>query len=311
MTAAISPTNAAYKAWLLPLVCLLLGGALLGLSTNLAKLAGEMALPPLAFLTWSIVGAAVLLLGLAAVRKTLPPITQRTLEYYTVSALVGVAGSNFIFFSAVPHVGAGFVALIISLPPLLTYVGALALGMERFNMLRAIGVVAALGGAAVLAINKLSNANADSFWILIALLGPVLLAIGNLYRTLRWPPGVSADALAPGMLTVAAIMLLGTGLFSDLSLSLPQEKALPLALIGAQTLVFAGQFLLLFVLQKTGGPVLLSLLGAVGALVGVPVAVIFQGEAPPQGLLIGALLIGLGVALVTLGRGKNTSQPSS
>ncbi|MGO4999507.1 DMT family transporter [Oceanisphaera sp. W20_SRM_FM3] len=304
MTKAFSHPNAQHKAWLVPLLCLLLGGALLGLSTNLAKLAGEMSLAPLAFLTWSIVGAAVMLLSLAIVRNTLPPLTKRTVEYYAVSALVGVAGSNFIFFSAVPHVGAGFVALIISLPPLLTYVGALALGMERFNLMRASGVVAALAGAGVLAINKLSGPNADNFWILVALLGPVLLATGNLYRTLRWPPGVAAASLAPGMLLAAALMLLATGLLTDLPLSLPQTKALPLALIGAQSLVFAGQFLVLFTLQKNGGPVLLSLLGAVGAIVGVPVAVLLQGEAPPPGLLWGALLIGTGVALVSLGRAK-------
>lgn len=304
MTQALTSPSKSHKAWLGPLLCLLLGGALLGLSTNLAKLAGEMSLAPLAFLTWSIVGAAVMLLSLAIVRKTLPPLTKRTVEYYAVSALVGVAGSNFIFFSAVPHVGAGFVALIISLPPLLTYVGALALGMERFNVMRACGVVAALAGAGVLAINKLSGSSADNFWIFVALLGPVLLAIGNLYRTLRWPPGVAAAALAPGMLLAAALMLLVTGLLTDLPLHLPQTKALPLALIGAQSLVFAGQFLVLFTLQKNGGPVLLSLLGAVGALVGVPVAVLLQGEAPPPGLLWGALLIATGVALVSLGRTK-------
>lgn len=304
MTLAFTSKYAAHKAGLMPLLCLLLGGALLGLSTNLAKLAGDVALTPLAFLAWSISGAALILLLVAAMRGAMPPITKRTLEYYAVAALVGVAGSNLIFFSAVPHVGAGFVALIISLPPLLTYVGALALGMERFNILRACGVVAALLGAGVLAINKLNASNVDSFWIFLALLGPVLLAIGNLYRTLRWPPDVPAEVLAPGMLVAAAIMLLGTGLLTDLPLSLPQEKTLPLALIGAQSLVFSGQFLLLFMLQKTGGPVLLSLLGAVGALVGVPVAVLLQGEAPPSGLLSGALLIGVGVVLVTLGRTK-------
>lgn len=308
MPSAITTSHTAHKAWLIPLLCLLCGGALLGLSTNLAKLAGELALAPLAFLTWSISAAALILLGIAIARNTIPPLTRRTLEYYGVSALVGVAGSNFIFFSAVPHVGAGFVALIIALPPLLTYVGALALGMERFNILRATGVVAALAGAGVLAINKLSAPNTDNFWILVALLGPVLLAIGNLYRTLRWPPGVAAAALAPGMLLAAAIMLLATGLLTDLPLRLPQAKALPLALIGAQALVFSGQFLLLFTLQKIGGPVLLSLLGAVGAVVGVPVAVLLQGEAPPQGLLLGALLIGSGVALVTLGRAKTAAK---
>lgn len=289
----------------LPLLYLLGGGALSGVSTNLAKLAGELGLSPLAFLCWSIVGAAGLLMALAAWRSDLPPVSARALKYYAVSALVGVVGSNLIFFSAVPHVGAGFVALIISLPPLLTYGGALALRMEPFRVIRAVGVVAALAGAAVLAARKLSAPNADAFWIGLALVGPVLLAIGNLYRTLRWPRDVSADALAPGTLVAAALMLLAMGVLPGFSLALPLHGWPPFALVAVQALVFAGMFQLLFMLQKTGGPVLLSLQGAVGAVVGVPVAIFLQGEAPPAGLWLGAGLIAVGVALVSFG--KNTS----
>ncbi|MGM8888036.1 EamA/RhaT family transporter, partial [Psychrobacter sp. 1U2] len=85
------------------------------------------------------------------------------------------------------------------------------------------------------------------------------------------------------------------------SMAVPLTESKSLWLIAIQALIFAGQFLLLFLLQKTGGPVLLSLLGAVGAIVGVPVAIFLQGEAPPEGLLLGASLIGIGVALVTWG----------
>ncbi|NZA26534.1 DMT family transporter [Luteimonas sp. SJ-92] len=299
------PVPARERAWLVPLLCLLAGGALLGLSTNLAKLAGEAQLPPLAFLCWSIVGAALILMVVAALRRDLPPINARTLEYYAVSALVGVAGSNLIFFAAIPHVGASFIALIISLPPLLTYVGALAWRIERFQMSRAAGVVVALAGAGVLAARKFSAPDADGFWILLALVGPILLAIGNLYRTLRWPEGVSADALAPGMLLAAAVMLVGAGFLPGLSLAVPVDRSLPLVLITVQAVAFAGMFLLLFMLQKTGGPVLLSLLGSVGALVGVPVAIFLQGEAPPEGLFVGAALITAGIALLTLGKAKS------
>ncbi|MCC2595883.1 DMT family transporter [Pusillimonas sp. MFBS29] len=290
---------------MLPLLCLLAGGSLLGLSTNLAKLAGEVHLSPLAFLCWSIIGAALVLMTVSALRRDLPPVNVRALKYYAVSALVGVAGSNLIFFSAIPHVGASFVALIISLPPLLTYVGALALQMERFKMMRAAGVAAALAGAIVLAVGKFSAPDADGFWILLALAGPVLLAIGNLYRTLRWPTGASPDALAPGMLVAAALMLLSVGLLPGFSLAVPMHDSLPLVLIATQSVVFAGMFLLLFMLQKTGGPVLLSLLGSVGALVGVPVAIFLQGEAAPEGLMPGAALIATGVALLTLGKTKS------
>ena len=289
------------SVWLVPLTCLLVGGALLGISTNVAKYAGEIDLSPLAFLFWSIAGAATILLVIALLRQELPPLNKRSFEYYFISALVSVAGSNLLFFSAIPHVGAGFVALIISLPPLLTYLGALALGMERFQTVRALGVAAALAGAGVLAARKFSAPDASVFWILIALCGPVLLAIGNLYRTLRWPEGASPNALAPGMLIAAVVLLGATSLLPNFSLTVPLGGFLPLGLITLQAFIFAGQFQLLFLLQKTGGPVLLSLLGSVGAIVGVPVAVFLQGESPPDGLILGASLIALGVALVTWG----------
>ncbi|MFI0471934.1 EamA family transporter [Halomonas sp. HMF6819] len=286
---------------LAPLVYLLAGGSLLGLSTNLAKQAGEMALSPLAFLFWSLFGAALILLALAAARGRLPPVNARTLEYYTVSALVGVAGSNLLFFSAIAHIGAGFVALVITLPPLLTYLGALALKMERFQPSRGLGVLLALAGAMTLAAHKIATPEADVRWILLALLGPVLLAIGNLYRTLRWPPGVAGEALAPGMLVAAVALLLGVSLLPGFTLAVPVRASVAL-LIALQAAVFAGQFLLLFLLQKSGGPVLLSLLGSVGALFGVPVAILVQGESAPDGLLMGALLIGTGIALLNLSK---------
>lgn len=289
------------SVWLVPLICLLVGGALLGISTNVAKYAGEIGLSPLAFLFWSIAGASTILLIIALLRHELPPLNKRSFEYYFISALVSVAGSNLLFFSAIPHVGAGFVALIISLPPLLTYLGALALGMERFQTVRALGVAAALAGAGVLAARKFSAPDASVFWILIALCGPVFLAIGNLYRTLRWPEGASPNALAPGMLIAAVVLLGATSLLPDFSLTVSLGGFLPLGLITLQAFIFAGQFQLLFLLQKTGGPVLLSLLGSVGAIVGVPVAVFLQGESPPDGLILGASLIALGVALVTWG----------
>lgn len=293
------------KVGFVSLLYLLSGGSLLGLSTNLAKLAGEAHLPPIAFLCWSIIGAALLLMIVSALRRDLPPINARALEYYAVSALVGVVGSNLIFFSAVPHVGASFVALIISLPPVLTYMGALVLRMERFQLIRATGVATALAGAVVFAARNFSAPDTDGFWILLALVGPLLLAIGNIYRTLRWPKGASADALATGMLVAAAMMLLAAGFLPGFTLAVPMARSLPLVLIATQSVVFASMFLLLFMLQKTGGPVLLSLLGSVGALVGVPVAIFLQDEAPPEGLVLGTALIGAGVALLTLGKNKS------
>ncbi|ELZ12691.1 membrane protein [Halovivax asiaticus JCM 14624] len=295
--------------WVIPLAFLLATGVFLGLSTNLAKIAAGVGLEPLAFLAWSLVGSTTVLAVIGAVRHRLPPINARTIEYFVVSGLVSVAVPNLLSFAAVPRVGAGFVALSIAFPPLFTYLGALLLGMEEFQTRRAAGVAFALGGAALLAALKLSEPDADAFWIVTTLTAPVLLAVGNIYRTLRWPEGAAPDELAPGMLAASGLMLLVVGAItgvllggvSRFSLVVPTENIVPVLLIIAQTLTFSCMYLLFFFLQKHGGPIYLSLLGSVGAVVGVPIAVFLLGEAPPQGLAIGGLLIALGVGLLTFG----------
>lgn len=300
------------RIWLIPLVLLFATGTLLGISTNLAKLAANAGLDPLAFLTWSVVGAAAVLVSVSAIRHRLPPLNARTGEYFAVAGLVSVAVPNLLFFAAVPRIGASFVALAIAFPPLFTYLGALLLGMERFQIRRAVGVAFALGGAVLLAVFKLSAPDADPLWVAATLLGPVLLAVGNIYRTARWPEGAAPDELAPGMLAVSGLMLLGFGALAGvipgnlggLSLTVPLDRAAPILLILAQVVTFSLQFLLFFVLQKRGGPVYLSLLGSVGAVVGVPIAILLLGEAAPQGLALGGVLIALGIGLLTFGNAK-------
>lgn len=105
------------------------------------------------------------------------------------------------------------------------------------------------------------------------LFGPVLLAIGDLYRTIRWPKGAHPDALAATMLAAAAGMLLASGLLPGFSLAIPPTRDAAL-LIGAHVATFTVQFSLFFVLQKRGGPVYISLLRAVAATVGLPIAIL-------------------------------------
>ena len=305
----VSSNLSPLPAWLVPFVCLLVTGALIGLSTNLAKLAAGVGLEPLAYTAWSVVGAAAVLTAVSAARRKLPPLNARTAEYFVVSGLVSVAAPNLIFFAAAPRIGAGFVALSIAFPPLFTYLGALLLGMERFRARRAAGVALALAGAALLAFFKLSEPDASAFWVILTLSTPVILAFGNLYRTARWPEGSSPDELAPGMLAASGLMLLLVGAAAGVtpqapdgfSLTVPTERAAPVLLILGQVAAFSVQYLLFFILQERGGPVYLSLLGSVAAVVGVPVAVFLLGEAVPQGLAVGGVLITLGVSLLTFG----------
>ena len=286
---------------LLAPVSLLAAGLLLGVTTNLAKLAQASAIPALAFLTWSLAGAAALLVFTAWLRGHSARLSARFLEYSLVAGSLFVAGTNLIFFSAVAHLGVGFIALMLCLPPLLTYAGALLLRMERFCPWRAGGVVLALGGTALLVARQWSAPGAQTGWIALSLLGPLLLSAGNLYRSRRWPPGASPHALAPAMLLAAVVTLLLVASLPGRTLWVPTDDVAAILLIALQVGVFAGQFLLLFILQRAGGPVLLSLMGAVAAVFGVPIAMLLLGEPALPALIPGAGLILAGIACLLLG----------
>lgn len=286
------------KSQQIALATLIAAGFLLGLSTNLAKHAHTMMLAPLSYLAWSLAGATLLLLAYA--RKSLgsAPCNWRTAEYFLVSGLLSTGGSNLIFYYAIPQLGAAFVSLMLSLPPMLTYLAALALRMETFRPVRLVGVAAAMAGASWLAVMKLETADASLFWLCLTATAPIMLAAGNIYRTTRWPTGMRAEVLAPGMAGASTGMLVAVSLWVGAPLNILAFEADQVLLIAVQSLVFATQFLLLFVLQKSGGPVFLSLLGGVGAVFGVPIAVGLLGEDLPPGLFTGSALIALGIVLL-------------
>lgn len=283
------------------LLILLMAGLLLAISTNLAKVAQNIGFTPLAYLAWSLAGASFLLTTVSYLRGKSIQLNRQTIEYFVVSGFLTTAATNLIFFSAVRHMGVGFVALMMALPPLLTYVGALLLHMERFCWWRMIGVSLALIGTVFLVLQKWASPNVDPVWIVITLTGPILLAIGNLYRSRRWPAGASAESLAPGMLLSALAMLVMFSLLPGRSLNIPSENANAIALLGVQTITFAGQFLLLFALQKLGGPVLLSLMGGVSAMFGVPIAVMLLDEPLLPAFFVSALFVGAGIVCMLRG----------
>jgi drug/metabolite transporter (DMT)-like permease len=280
------------------LLYLLFTGTMLGTSTILAKLSNNAGINPVAFLTWSILAAAAALFVIGAIRGVSFQLGKGRLRYFAIAGLMTVAAPNLIIFTAAPVVGAGFVALSIAFPPLLTYLGALLLRIERFDLVRALGVALALVGAIWLAFGKMGEAHVSLGWIGLTLLIPVFLAIGNIYRSLSWPAGALPEELAPGMLVAAGSILLAVGLTTGQSLTI---RAVPeqWILLIAQSVTFTLQFFVFFMLQRVGGPVILSLLGAVAAIVTVPLSVVVLAEDVPAGLLVGGIAIGLGIFCVT------------
>jgi drug/metabolite transporter (DMT)-like permease len=70
-----------------------------------------------------------------------------------------------------------------------------------------------------------------------------------------------------------------------------------LVVLAVAIVTFVAQYVALFRLQQVAGPVYLSQIGSVAAIVGSPVAVLALGEQLPDGFGLAALLIVLGLSI--------------
>lgn len=281
------------------LACLLLAGSLIGLSVNLAKLASTAGIALMSFLIWSIAGASLIVTTMALAFGQRAPLNRRTGEYFLLSGLLSVALPNVMFFVAAARVGVGFVALSFALPPLYTYFLALLSRIERFSASRATGVALGVTGAVIIARSKAAEPGTDLVGMVLAVGAPVVIAVGNVYRTLRWPEGASSFALAPGMLLSALLFLTSGGLLTDQRLAYPFGDISAVALLVIQILAFSTMYVIYFVLQRMAGAVYMSQVGSVGALAGSAIAILALGETPPTALPGVALLTAIAIYLVT------------
>jgi drug/metabolite transporter (DMT)-like permease len=109
-------------------------------------------------LQWAIIGGAALLWSgtlLAGVEsgarhRASRAAKLRLLKYLFITGILFIA-PNMIAVVAAPEVGASFVSLSYAFPLVLTYAFAVLIGLERFQLLRSIGVLAGLAGGVLLA----------------------------------------------------------------------------------------------------------------------------------------------------------------
>ncbi|MFG6177890.1 DMT family transporter [Halomonas sp. THAF12] len=281
--------------------CLLLVGTLLAMSLSVAKVADTANLPRLTFLMASLLGASAGLLMLSLRRRADWRLDRRILEYALVAGSL-LALPNALGFLAVRHVGAGFISLSFAFPILATWVLAVVLRLEPLRWSRLGGVSLGLAGGIVLALSKAGGSEGSLGWSLLILLMPLTLAAGNIYRTLRWPQGVPVAFLTALVLIGAALTLLPFSLAMEPGrigelFAAPRALGLLLVEVG----IFTVLYLFFFILQRLAGPVYLSQIGTVAAVMGTAFAVLALGESTPPNLLPAAALVIVGTLIFQRG----------
>lgn len=276
---------------------LLYTGALLGTGLPLGKLAAAAGVPPLVWAMVISAGAAGVLIPVLVLQRRFALPRGRMLRYSAISGVLSFAAINALLFLLIPHVGAGYAGLMFGLAPVTTLAVTVMAGLAMPPRLGVVGIGVGLAGAALVAVTRGGADGAGGVgWPLLGVALPVILAIGNLYRTLDWPEGAHPAALAAWshVFALLALGLLQLALTGDVPLE--RLHAVP-HLVLPQMLVAGLTFPAYFALQRAGGPVLLSQIGYVTAAVGLATGTVFLGEVYAPLTWAGAAVIAIGIAL--------------
>lgn len=290
---------------LLPIVLLLVLGAVWSLGPSATKFAAINGVPPIGMVFWQTFIAGTLLCLICLVWRIPIRLERKYLRYYGVMGFIGVAlpNSNMVF--VMRELPAGLMSVLIVTAPLITYLIALTVRLEHFRAVRAGGVLLGLAGVAVLVLPKGSLPAPELLpFALLAILTPAFWAASNVFAEAARPQEGNNIALAMGTMYVSAatslIMALTTGSFHEIWIDF---DIVDWVIVGYGVVTVA-TFVLFYTIVTMAGAVYLAQVGYIVTLTGVGWGAWFFGERPSVWLWASVLLVFAGVALVNFSRGK-------
>ncbi len=262
-----------------PVLLLIGSGTMGGSSILLAKVGVQEGIPALSYLFWQCLGAGLILAMLSIGRGGLPPLRGKYIRYYFVAGLVSLAIPMGLGYFMVPYIGASMAGVFTALPPLMTYLISMGIGIETAQFKRLMGLMVGFCGVLFLYVPQITAPDSTLLvYLLVAALIPVSLAIGNVYRTVAWPTGASPLTLASGMMLASAILCLVFETGRD-QLHVPDfGNGMAWLIIGVQMAVASMMYICHFELQRVAGPVFLSQIGYVMALTSLAGGTLLLGE---------------------------------
>lgn len=283
-------------------VLLVLNGSLIAAIYAVAKQAVQAGVP-FATVFAGQVGVAAVIVAIALRMRGEPfPVHPRHIRYGLVAGLIGVTGPNLVTFAALAHLPAGVIGALTSLAPVFTYAIAIGLRLESLKIVGGLGVVFGLLGAVLIADPDTADLTSRTPWLLLALCSPLLLACGNVYRSVAWPRGLTPMGAAAVLLLLQCLVGIPVAAIA-FGLSIPSNAAatgIPAVL--AAGLLMAAFYMTAFELQRRAGPVLVGQLGNVISVASLAIGAVWLGERYESSTLVGAVIVVSGVLLVTWSR---------
>lgn len=286
---------------------LILNGMLIAIMLALSNIVTSAGVHPLVYAFWQTVVAGMILVIVSVRFHT--RLNQRVIVYFVLSALAGIVVPNTAAFFLVTKLGAGFVGILYALPPVFTFFFAVSLGLERASIMKFSGLsVAVIACISIVLLRRLQLEQVTWHWYMLGFVIPVSLSIGNIYRSVAWPKGLDARSLAAGTLLAASIVISLCAKGVNVELYTPNISTGYWWIIAGQGVLTALTYFSTFELQRRSSPVFYSQIGAVAAVFGLFIGVIFLGERYSVGIWFAVAIVIFGLRLANKAR---SSVPSS
>lgn len=283
-------------------------GVIYPLLFSVTKIAAEAGVPPIGFVFWHSLLAALGLLAICLVRRDVPGLSWAHIRGYLALGFLGTAAPVSLLAYVSAKLPAGLVTLVVVLSPLLTYVFALLLRMERRNLLSIAGILLGLGGVLLVVVPSVSLPSPDMLgWLLLAFLAPVFFAATNISGSLLRPPAANSFPMAAGVMVASTVMMapiaLGTGQMYLYPGDAPEGAWTALAAAA----VNGGFYVAFFAIVRRAGSVFVSQFNYLVILCGFGWGALLFGEKHSLYVLGAAALMVLGLALHSLGMHRRTT----
>jgi len=250
-------------------------------------------LPPLWGAAVRFLGASVVLF-LLTLLKRIPLPRGAAFAGAVVYGLLAFGGGYALIYWGLLRLSAGIGSIILALTPLVTFLLALAHGIESFRLRGLIGAMLGLGG--ILIIFRESDRSTIPMASLIALLvATACIAEATvMIKSLRWGHHVSFNAVA---MSFGAVMLLASSAILGERWGLPTRAPTWGTLVYFWLLGSSLQFVLYLFVLSHWSPSSISYQFVLFPLVALVLSGWLEGETLTLRLVVGASLVLLGVAL--------------
>jgi drug/metabolite transporter (DMT)-like permease len=284
---------------ILPWVALLVFGMGWGVLQPLTKIAVVGGFQPFGIMVWQGI-VSLILAGALAMRHGLPK-GRAQWQFCAQVAVLGTLIPHFASYTAITHLPAGLIAIIMALIPIFALILGAAVGREALTPLRVGGVTLGLAAIAIIAATRgqvgSGQVGSGPLWAVgVAVIAPLCYATNSTITAARGMAGMQPLQAFAGaaalFLPVSVVAALWTGQIRGLDADIP-SMAVILASAG-HTLIYAGYLWLLV----RSGAVFASQTAYLVTGFGVLWSMLLLGERYSGWVWVALVLILIGLTLV-------------